>query len=251
MARALTSKCNGKPNVGDILILDDLAAIFSLHNWPGHVSYVMIAISYWLTDIFWLRSMAIVGLAFEILYFTFSGGDLRTGIGWDTIFIGINGYQLYRLWKDRLSLHLPEADRELLHSVLAGLNDVQVARLLLAGEFSEIPQGTTLTRENEILQRLFFICAGQVTVMISGRVIPQLEKGNFVGEIAFITDKPATATVIAESTLRALIFDREKLSQFFRNEAEVAGLIYQLLGRELAFKIKISNSLISAVNRLA
>jgi hypothetical protein len=251
MARALTSKCNGKPNVGDILILDDLAAIFSLHNWPGHVSYVMIAISYWLTDIFWLRSMAIVGLAFEILYFTFSGGDLRTGIGWDTIFIGINGYQLYRLWKDRLSLHLPEADRELLHSVLPGLNDVQIARLLLAGEFSEIPQGTTLTRENEILQRLFFICAGQVTVMISGRVISQLEKGNFVGEIAFITDKPATATVIAESTLRALIFDREKLSQFFRNEAEVAGLIYQLLGRELAFKIKISNSLISAVNRLA
>jgi hypothetical protein len=57
--------------------------------------------------------------------------------------------------------------------------------------------------------------------------------------------------VIADSTLRALIFDREKLSQFFRNEAEVAGLIYQLLGRELAFKIKISNSLISAVNRLA
>jgi CRP-like cAMP-binding protein len=87
--------------------------------------------------------------------------------------------------------------------------------------------------------------------MISGHVISHLERGNFVGEIAFLTERPATATVIAESTLRALIFDREKLSQFFRNEAEVAGLIYQLLGRELAFKIKISNSLISAANRLA
>src|SRR5262245_55008413 len=119
------------------LPVDDLATIFSLHNWPGHVSYVIIAISYWLTDIFWLRSMAIVGLSLEILYFLFSGGDLRTGIGWDTIFIGINAYQLYRLWKEQLSLHLPEADRDLLHSVLPGLNDVQIARLLLAGEFSE------------------------------------------------------------------------------------------------------------------
>jgi hypothetical protein len=250
MARVLPLNAT-KANLRKGLVLHDLATIFSLHNWPGHVSYVLIAISYWLTDIFWLRSMAIVGLAFEILYFIFSGGDLRTGIGWDTIFIGINAYQLYRLWKERLSLHLPDADRELLHSVLPGLSDVQIARLLLAGEFSEIPQGTTLTTENEILQRLFFICAGQVRVMISGRVISQLERGNFVGEIAFLTDRPATATVIAESTLRALIFDREKLSHFFRNEAEVAGLIYQLLGRELAFKIKISNNLISAVNRLA
>jgi len=231
--------------------LDDLTTIFSANNWPGHVSYVIIAISYWLTDIFWLRSMAIVGLSFEILYFVFSGGDLRTGIGWDTIFIAINFYQLYRLWKDRLSLHLPEADRELLRKVLPGLRDVQIARLLLAGEFSEIAPGTTLTEENTTLQRLFFICAGRVRVLIAGREISLLEKGNFVGEVAFLTEKPATATVVAESSVRALVFDKDKLSQFFRNEAEVAGLIYQLLGRELAFKIKVSNNLISALKNVA
>jgi hypothetical protein len=235
MARVLPLNAT-RANLRKGLVLDDLATIFSLHNWPGHVSYVLIAISYWLTDIFWLRSMAIVGLAFEILYFIFSGGDLRTGIGWDTIFIGINAYQLYRLWKERLSLHLPDADRELLHSVLPGLSDVQIARLLLAGEFSEIPQGTTLTTENEILQRLFFICAGQVRVMISGRVISQLERGNFVGEIAFLTDKPATATVIAESTLRALIFDREKLSHFFRSRGRGADLSASRSGTRLQNK---------------
>jgi hypothetical protein len=57
--------------------------------------------------------------------------------------------------------------------------------------------------------------------------------------------------VIAETFVRALVFDKEKLSQFFRAEAEVAGLIYQLLGRELAFKIKVSNNLISAVKSAA
>jgi hypothetical protein len=60
--------------------MDDLAAIFSLNNWPGHLSYVLIAVSYWLTDMFWLRWVAIVGLSLEILYFLLSGGDLRTGI---------------------------------------------------------------------------------------------------------------------------------------------------------------------------
>jgi hypothetical protein len=46
--------------------------------------------------------------------------------------------------------------------------------------------------------------------------------------------------------VRALVFDKEKLNLFFKNETEVAGLIYQLLGRELAHKMKLSNSLISA-----
>jgi CRP-like cAMP-binding protein len=231
--------------------MDDLASLFSLNNWPGHLSYVLIAVSYWLTDMFWLRLVAVVGLTLEILYFILSGGDLRTGIGWDLIFIAINAYQIYRLMQDRLSLRLPEPDRELLRSVLSGLDDAQIARLLFAGEFSAIAKGTTLTTENQPLERLFFICAGDVRVSIAGREVSHLQKGNFVGEVAFLTEKPATATVIAEDEVRAIVFERDKLSKFFRNEAEVAGIIYQLLGRELANKIKVSNTLISTANSLA
>lgn len=118
----------------------EIATIFSFNNLFGHFSYLLIAISYWLTNIFWLRLVAVVGLSFEILYFWHSGGDLRTGIGWDLIFIAINAYQLYRLLHDRLSLRLPEADRDLLRSVLAGLDDSQIAHLLAAGSsFAILP----------------------------------------------------------------------------------------------------------------
>jgi CRP-like cAMP-binding protein len=227
--------------------MDDLAAIFSLNNWPGHLSYVLIAISYWLTGMFWLRLVAIVGLSLEIVYFLLSGGDLRTGIGWDLVFIVINAYQISRLVQDRLSLRLPKADRDLLRSVLTGLDDAQIARLLAAGRFSDVAKGTTLAEENKPLDTLFFICAGHLKVMISGREVAHLEKSNFVGEVAFLTGKPATATVVAEDSVRALVFERAELNRFFRNEAEVAGLIYQLLGRELAHKIKVSNALISGV----
>ena len=231
--------------------MGDLAAIFSLNNLPGHLSYVLIAVSYWLTDIFWLRLVAVVGLAFEILYFWLSGGDLRTGIGWGLIFILINLYQIYRLVKDRLSLRLPEADRELLRSVFTGLDDAQIAQLLAAGEFCEVADGMALAEEDQALNRLFFICAGRVKVTIADRQVSHLERGTFVGEVAFLTERPATATVIAEGAVRALVFERGKLNQFFQKEAEVAGLIYQLLGRDLAYKIKVSNILLSASNSLA
>ena len=226
--------------------MDDLGAIFSLNNSPGHLSYALIAVSYWLTDMFWLRAVAVIGLSLEILYFWLSGGDLRAGIGWDLIFIAINLYQIYRLMKDRLSLRLPESDRKLLRSVLSGLDDLQIARLLVSGEFRDIADGTTIAEENKPLERIFFICSGRVRVTIAGREVSYLEQGNFVGEVAFLTERPATATVVAEGDVRALAFESGKLNQFFRKEAAVAGLIYQLLGRELAHKIKVSNTLLSA-----
>jgi len=172
--------------------MESLATLFSLNNWPGHLSYVLIAISYWLTDIFWLRLVAIVGLSFD-------------------------------------------------------LDDAQIARLLLAGEFCEIADGTTLAKEGETLERLYFLCTGRVDVTIGSRAVSNLERGNFVGEVAFLTEKPATATVIADGAVRALVFDKDRLTRFFRNESDVAGLIYQLLGRELAHKMKISNTLIATV----
>jgi CRP-like cAMP-binding protein len=225
--------------------MDELGTLFTLSNLPGHFSYSLIAISYWLTDIFWLRVVAVIGLSFEILYFWHSGGDLRTGIGWDIIFIIINLYQLYWLVKDRLSLRLPEGDRELLRSVLTGLDDTQIARLLRAGAFVDIADGTRLAEENEALKRMLFICSGRARVMIGGREVSRLEKGSFIGEAAFLTDTPATATVIAEGDMRAIAFDSDTLRQFFDKETEVAGLIYQLLGRELANKIKVSNALLA------
>jgi len=152
----------------------------------------------------------------------------------------------YNIPRSKLSLRLPEAERELLRSVFTGLDDAQIARLLVAGRFNDIAKGTTLAEENKPLETLFFICAGHVKVTVAGREVAHLEKGNFVGEIAFLTEKPATATVVAEDSVRALVFERAELNQFFRTEAEVAGLIYQLLGRELAHKIKVSNRLISA-----
>jgi len=228
--------------------MDDLGTILSVNNWPGHLSYLLIAISYWLTNMFWLRVVAVVGLSLEIAYFWLSGGDLRAGIGWDLIFICINLYQVYWLVKDRMSLRLPESDRELLRSVFKGLDDAQIARLLLAGEFRDIASGTTLAEENRPLEEIFFICSGRVRVTIADRQVAHLERGSFVGEVAFLAQTPATATVIAEDDVRALAFETGKLNQFFRHEADVAGLIYQLLGRELANKIKISNALISSAS---
>ncbi len=90
----------------------------------GHASYIVLAISYLLTNIFWLRVAACIGIFLEIIYFAASGGNnLVTGIVWGIIFISINCWQLYYLVKDRWSFDLPHSDRWRLRRSFVGLDD--------------------------------------------------------------------------------------------------------------------------------
>ena len=64
--------------------------LFSLTDMTGTLSYAVIALSYLMTRIFWLRVVAVIGLFLQIAYFRLSGGNMKVGIGWDLIFIAIN-----------------------------------------------------------------------------------------------------------------------------------------------------------------
>src|SRR5450631_445826 len=96
-------------------------------NLPEHLSYVIIAVSYFLTNIFWLRVAAVVGLFLEIVFFRITGTSLTTGLPWDVIFILINLYELIWLVRDRLDARLPDADASMLRRAFEGVDDGQIA----------------------------------------------------------------------------------------------------------------------------
>ena len=45
--------------------MGDAGIPFTWADVPGHLSYLIIAISYWLANIYWLRVTAVIGLALE------------------------------------------------------------------------------------------------------------------------------------------------------------------------------------------
>jgi hypothetical protein len=129
----------------------------------GHLSYLIIAFSYWLTNIYWLRVTAVVGLCFEIAYFGIvSGGALYAGIGWDLVFIAINLFHLLRLTRERLRLRLAAADRDLLRTLFEGLDDAQIGMLLNSASWHKVDAGEQLTVEGKPVPALMLIAAGQV-----------------------------------------------------------------------------------------
>ncbi len=215
---------------------------FSLGSLPGHLAYLLIAISYYMTSIYWLRVLAVAGLFLEILYFRLTSDNLTTGIGWDGIFILINLYQLFWLVRDRLSLTLPEQDAPLLRDALSGLDDAQIARLLKAAEWKTFNPGEILTRQDAPLDSLYFLLSGRAAVAVNGSLVTYLEKGSFIGEIAYLTGNPATAMVTIDEPSRVLSFNRVRMAKVIASDEAISGIIYQMLGRDLAMKMRRANT---------
>ena len=208
----------------------------------GHVAYAFLALSYILTNIFWLRVTAVVSMFLEIVYFSYSGGDLATGIGWTVLFILINAYQLFWLLRDRMSLRLPEAEGPMLREALSELDDAQISRLLKAAEWKDCIAGDKLTTQNKPVDELYFLCSGRVNVEVDKSTVAHLEKGSFVGEIAYLTGNTATATVVVDAPSRVLALSRTRLAKVIASDSHINGIIHQLLGRDLAMKMGRANS---------
>ena len=221
--------------------MDALTSYFALTDIPGHVSYVILAISYCLANMYWLRVAAVVGLAFEILYFSITSGDLYAGIAWGLIFIAINGYHLLLLTRDQFSLKLGTADRKLLTSALQGLCNAQIARVLRTGTWRDIADGTRLMVEGQSVGELYFIQNGKLPVHVRGIHVADLGPGALVGEIAFLMGNAATATVTANGDVRLIAFNRDRLLACCQNDKQVAAAMHRLIGHDLATKLSRSD----------
>ncbi|MCA0434009.1 MAG: cyclic nucleotide-binding domain-containing protein [Proteobacteria bacterium] len=215
--------------------------VFTLGEAVGHLSYLLIALSYWLTNIYWLRVAAVAGLLLQVIYF-YSTGTSQVGAFWGLVFVAINIFHLVWLTRDRLSLRLPAQDAPLLREALSGLDDAQIARLIKAADWRDCSPGEILTRQDAPVDALFFLCRGRANVEVNGSFVTYLEKGSFIGEIAYLTGNPATATVTIEEPSRLLAFSKMRMAKVVAADEQISGIVYQLLGRDLAMKMRRTNT---------
>jgi CRP/FNR family cyclic AMP-dependent transcriptional regulator len=85
------------------------------------------------------------------------------------------------------------------------LGKAQLAQVASIADEVDLPEGRVLTREGERGREFFVLIDGQVEVRRNGRKVGTMGPGEFVGELALISDRPRTATVTATKPLRVLV----------------------------------------------
>jgi CRP-like cAMP-binding protein len=119
------------------------------------------------------------------------------------------------------------------------LSDEDVAWMKEIGQLSTLKAGETLITEGSHPASLFIVLDGQLQVEVStiGRVAV-LEMGAMLGEMSFVEDAPASATVVALTRSNVLALPKKMVEQRAAANAEFSARFYKSLAILLANRLR-------------
>ena len=208
----------------------------------GHASYALLVLSMLMRNIVWLRVIALASGMIGIAYDIFVLAD-PVSAGWDTLFVLANVYQLlYLAWQSR-QVRFSDEEFEFCQNVLPLVPPTLARQFLNVGAWEDLPDGMELTGQGQPVMQLTYIASGTVDVLVHQHHIASCVNGDFIGELGILSGKPATATTVTSSPVRALVFERDKLLHHLRHEPDLK------LALQAAFKENLRNKLTLANER--
>ncbi|HET7513343.1 MAG TPA: cyclic nucleotide-binding domain-containing protein [Gaiella sp.] len=124
---------------------------------------------------------------------------------------------------------------ELLQGVplFASCSKAELERIASLADELDLAEGATLIREGERGREFLVVVDGTVRVTKRGKTVRELGSGDFIGEIALISDVPRTATVTATSPVRLLVVTDRAFRGLIEEMPSIATKVLQSLGERL------------------
>jgi CRP/FNR family cyclic AMP-dependent transcriptional regulator len=105
----------------------------------------------------------------------------------------------------------------------------------IAGIADEIDlrEGKELTKEGGAGREFFVLVEGTAEVKKGSRRVNELGAGDFFGEIALVTQRPRTASVVATSPVRALVITGRAFRMLLDHQPQIQGKVMAALAARL------------------
>ncbi len=201
-----------------------------------NVAYLITVLAFSLKDILLIRCIIITANALQVIYqFGLNGNNYTIG-GWNLCFLAINLFQVIKLLRDKRPIALPNVIADLHSGVFEDLTQREFLYFWHLGKQGKL-SNTYIIKEGEKQNSLFLVLSGESFVKRDNTLIAKLKRGEFVGEISFITKEPASADVYAESEVNFIEWDQNKLRKLKTVNPTFWAKLNNILGKDLAKKI--------------
>ena len=110
----------------------------------------------------------------------------------------------------------------------------ELQEIAKAADEIDLPEGKVLTREGDRGREFFVLLDGAAEVRQGGDVIRRLGAGDFLGEIALISQEPRTATVTTTTPVRALVITDQSFAALLDHQPSVQRIVLEALADRLA-----------------
>ena len=194
--------------------------------------------AYILKNILWLRILLVSAAIIYIM----SGISLgiTSMIGWNSAYLVINLVHVVILLLDRVTIALPKETVSIYHKFFSTLSTREFKKLIITNEFC-IYQDQMIVEENEILDRLYIILNGTVDIIKDGEQLATLSRGNFIGEMRFLTQEAASADVYAENLVQCAYWTHRDLQKLKLKNIDVYDKFIAIIGCDLVRKLNNKN----------
>lgn len=212
-----------------------------------HIGALLYLAGFLFQNAMFLRSMIILGDFVNILYFYFAPETpLWGGIFWSVMFTIVNVVMIALIVVDKVHFNLDPNEKKLF-DLLEDLTPGQFRQLLKAGRQEVSSRQKIITREHMPLTDLYFVVEGSMTIEKAGSRATS-PSGTFIGEIAFLLSRPATATVTLEPGSPYFVWNGEKLRQLMQKKPALGTALSAVLNKKLAQKVATAGVLMNTIS---
>ena len=217
----------------------------SMYTFLGNLSFALIAISFLVRDILWLRIISIIASVFGIVFNYFAPPTpLWLVIYWNLLFVAINIFHIAVTLLERLSVKFTNDELKLYQGLFFKLDRVDAMKLFKKGVWKSAEKDEVLVHEGQHIQSIFLTCVGTVELKKQGRMIREVNSHDFIGEFYF-DNKPSDVTVIASKQSKLLIWLIEDLHRIFKEHPAIQECFEEIMARDFANQIKNDDELIA------
>lgn len=217
-----------------------LPDLVSPHFAWAHLPYALLVVSMLMRKMVWLRAIAIVAGVARILIRSMILYDPVT-VAWESALVLINIGQLLLIWWDKGHAHTNQDEALLATTILPGESGRAIRRLLKLARWRSVEPGATLLREGQRVDELLFVTDGAARIEKGGSLVAICSRGDFVGEMGFVSGEAATATVVADRPMRLASFDAAVLKASLATDKDLQHALEASFNRNLIGKLARSS----------
>ena len=124
-------------------------------------------------------------------------------------------------------------DKELYETMFKDLSPVEYVKITKVAKWRQYKSREKIIRQNTPVTDLILIYNGTVDVAVDGKKVAELRDGQFVGEMSFLTEKPATATCTVKHNTECLVWKQPEFKDLLKRNPSLYYTIQSLLSNQL------------------
>jgi len=208
----------------------------------GHLAFGLIAFSYLVKDIMYLRILSIVASLFGMFFnYTVPAEPMWLPIGWNGLFVLVNIYHISVLLYEKRPVQMDDKNTELYNTLFKELTPVEYLKISKAACWKTYQPNDVIIRQQHLVPDLILIYNGTIDVKVDNNKVAELRDGQFVGEMSFLTEKSATATCVVKHPTECLVWKQQEFKDLLKRNPSLYFTIQSLLSAQVSSNLVSSS----------